>query len=87
MTSKSVYVNTTVASIGFTVFLTFGFIWSSFYKEAPFTIYMEGLVIALGLITGKRLAQKWSGKKTGFRTDAQQESKTKTKKEDEYIDD
>ena len=86
MTSKSIYVNTTLASAVFVFFLTGGFVWTSFHKEAPFLAYMEGLIIALGLITGKRLAQKWGGKKIGFRTDAQQASTKKPKDEDEYID-
>jgi hypothetical protein len=70
MTSKSLYVNTTIASVVFVVFLTFGFIWASFYKEAPFTAYMEGLILALGFITGKRLWQKWQGQTKNFKSDA-----------------
>jgi hypothetical protein len=64
--NKPRYVNTTYAAIGFVVFLTFGFVWSSMHSEAPFTAYMEGLVLALFFITGKRLAQKWQGKDKGF---------------------
>jgi hypothetical protein len=67
MNPKSIYVNTARASLVFVFFLTSGFIWTSFYPEAPFTAYMEGLCVALGLITGKRLAQKWQGKDRGFK--------------------
>lgn len=77
MKPRELYVNSTFAAIAFAVLLTFGFVWTSFYKDAPFTAYMEGLGIALTIVTGKRLVQKWGGKKTGFRTDAQQESKAK----------
>jgi hypothetical protein len=73
MTSKSVYVNTTIASAAFVLFLTFGFIWASLHDSAPFTAYMEGLVLALFFITGKRLAQKWQGKTKSFKSDAPKE--------------
>ncbi len=63
---KAFYVSTTWASIAFAVLLTFGFIWTSTHKEAPFTTYMEGLLLALGVITGKRLFQTWSGKHAKF---------------------
>ncbi len=72
MKANELYVNSTFAAIAFAVLLTFGFVWTSFHKDAPFTAYMEGLGIALTIVTGKRLWQKWGGKKTGFRTDAQQ---------------
>lgn len=67
MNHKRAYVNTVRASLVFVFFLTAGFIWASFYPEAPFSAYTEGLVIALGLITGKRLLQKWQGKTRGFK--------------------
>jgi hypothetical protein len=67
MNNKRAYVNTVRASLVFVFFLTAGYIWACFYPEAPFTAYMEGLAIALGLITGKRLAQKWQGKTKGFK--------------------
>lgn len=70
--SKLSYVNTAVASAGFIVFLTFGFIWTTFHKDAPFTAYMEGLVLALGFITGKRLWQKWQGTKGGFHSNGEE---------------
>jgi hypothetical protein len=76
ITNKSLYVNTTIASVVFVVFLTFGFIWTSFYKEAPFTAYMEGLILALGFITGKRLWQKWQGQTKTFKSDAQDPKET-----------
>jgi hypothetical protein len=79
MTSKSVYVNTTIASAVFVVFLTFGFIWASFYTDAPFTAYMEGLILALGFITGKRLWQKWQGKTKTFKSDATTAKESKKK--------
>ncbi len=60
------YVNTTKACAIFAFLLTGGFIWATFHKEAPFIAYMEGLVIGLSAIIGKRLAQKWQGKKRGF---------------------
>jgi len=69
MNPKSVYVNTARASLVFVCFLTSGFIWTTFYPDAPYALYMEGLIIALGLITGKRLAQKWQGKVKGFKQD------------------
>lgn len=84
---KPKYVNSTVACAVFAFLLTFGFVWTSFYADAPFTAFMEGLVIGLGAVLGKRLWQKWGGKKTGFRTDAQQASTKKPKAEDEFIDD
>jgi hypothetical protein len=69
MKAKSIYANTTRASLAFVFFLTAGYIWACFYPAAPFTAYMEGLCIALGLMTGKRLAQKWQGKVKGFKQD------------------
>ena len=72
MMSKPIFVNTTIASIGFVILLTFGFIWTTFYKDAPFTAYMEGLILALGFITGKRLWQKWQGNKGGFQNNKEE---------------
>jgi len=63
---KPKYVNTTRATLAFILFLTAGYVLACFYPEAPFTAYMEGLVLAFGIVTGKRLTQKWQGSKGGF---------------------
>ena len=74
--TKPRYINTTHAVIGFVVFLTFGFVWTSLHEQAPFTIYMEGLTMGLFMITGKRLAQRWQGKGKGFANGDQPEKDT-----------
>ncbi len=59
-------VNSNVACLAFALLLTFGFVWSSYKPTAPFTAFMEGLVIGLGAVLGKRLWQKWDGSTKSF---------------------
>ena len=82
---KSKYINSTIACAAFAFLLTFGFVWTSFYKDAPFTAFMEGLVIGLGAVLGKRLWQKWNGTSKSFANTTTSKAK-KAKDEDEYID-
>ncbi len=60
------YVNSSIACAVFAFLLTFGFVWTSLHKQAPFTAYMEGLSIGLGAVLGKRLWQKYNGKTKSF---------------------
>ena len=82
--NKPKYVNTTIACAAFAFLLTFGFVWASYKPQAPFTAFMEGLVIGLGAVLGKRLWQKWDGSTKSFNNKT--EPKPKPKPEDEYID-
>jgi hypothetical protein len=58
---KPKYVNSSIACGVFAFLLTFGFVWTSYRPSSPFTAFMEGLVIGLGAVLSKRLAQKWDG--------------------------
>ncbi len=83
MKIRETYVNTTIASLAFILLLTFGFVWTTYHPQAPFGIYTEGLVLAFGVVTGKRLWQKWQGKGKGFALEP--ETKPKKKDEDDEI--
>ncbi len=85
---KPKYVNSSIACAVFALLLTFGFVWKSFHADAPFTAFMEGLVIGLGAVLGKRLWQKWNGQDRSFSNKTTAPAKpTKPKADDEYIDD
>ena len=64
--NKPKYVNSTISCAAFAFLLTFGFVWTSYKPQAPFTAFMEGLVIGLSAVLGKRLWQKWSGETKSF---------------------
>jgi hypothetical protein len=73
-------INSTVACAAFAFLLTFGFVWTSYRPQAPFTAFMEGLVIGLGAVLGKRLWQKWDGSTKSFSNN--KPTPTKTDEED-----
>jgi len=75
-------INSTVACAAFAFLLTFGFVWTSYRPTAPFTAFMEGLVIGLSAVLGKRLWQKWSGETKSF-TNNTASKKPKTDEEDD----
>lgn len=51
-------ISTTWAVIIFSVLVTFGFVWSTYHKEAPFNVYSDTLLFAFLGVTAKRLVQK-----------------------------
>jgi len=63
---KERYVNTTIASAVFAALLFIGFIFTAYHPSAPYAIFMEGLALGFGVVTGKRLFQTWKGKGKGF---------------------
>jgi hypothetical protein len=73
-------INSTVACAAFAFLLTFGFVWTSYRPTAPFTAFMEGLVIGLSAVLGKRLWQKWDGSTKSFSNN--KPTPTKTDEED-----
>jgi hypothetical protein len=48
----------TFGAIGFVVCITFGFIWTTYNPNAPYSIFTEGLTVGFIAFLGKRLAQK-----------------------------
>ena len=55
------YINTTRAVVLALVLGTFGFVWSTFYTDAPYSLYITLLLGALGGISVKRYKEKVNG--------------------------